>query len=81
MLYIKANTNKEDNKMAGQIRDISDKGLKQGRKLRYEIGVFYAQNQEEPDIVAKFRHYGDALVFATAVQNAPVVYEEILIRS
>lgn len=67
--------------MAGQIRDISDKGLKQGKKLRYEVGLFYAKNQDEPDIVAKFRHYGDALVFADAVKKAPVFYEEILIRS
>ena len=67
--------------MAGKIRDISDKGLKQNKKLKYEIGLFYAQNQDEPDIVAKFRHYGDALIFATSVKNAPVFYEEILIRS
>jgi hypothetical protein len=67
--------------MAGQIRDISDKGRKQNKQLKYEVGLFYAANQENPDIVAKFRHYGDALIFANAIKAAPVVYEEILVRS
>ena len=67
--------------MAGKIMDISDKGRKQGKKLRYEVGLFYAENQTEPDIVAKFRHYGDCLIFAKAVQDAPVHYAEILVRS
>ena len=68
--------------MAGQIRDISDKGRKQTKRLKYEVGLFYAaNNQENPDVVAKFRCYGDALLFATTLKNAPVFYEEILIRS
>ena len=65
----------------GPIRDISDKGKKQNKRLRYEVGLYYAANQTEPDIVAKFRHYGDALIFATTVKNAPVYYHEILLRS
>jgi hypothetical protein len=61
--------------------DLSDKGRKEGKKLRYEVGVFWAQNQDEPEIVAKFRCYGDAFAFATKLQVAPVYKYQVVIRS
>lgn len=62
-----------------RIYDISDKGRKQGKAMRYEVGYFCKpipngnpdESLEEPEYVAKFRRYGDALTFANFVANAP----------
>lgn len=63
------------------IRDISDKGRKQSKRLKYEVGIFHTQcESEEPEIVAKFRAYGDAYAYAMRLKEAPVFYEEIIIR-
>lgn len=59
-----------------RIRDISDKGRhKQGKAMRYEVGYYCKPNPEEsdeqPEIVAKFRAYGDAYRFALLIAASP----------
>jgi hypothetical protein len=58
-----------------RINDISDKGRKQGKTLRYEIGYYCKPNpdtsEETPEIVAKFKRYGDALNFAITIAKSP----------
>lgn len=63
------------------ILDRSDKGRKMSGRLRYEVGVFHTQRDDEkPVIVAKFQAYGDAYAYAIGLKNAPVFYEEIIIQ-
>lgn len=58
-----------------QIYDISDKGKRQGKSFRYEVGYYSKPNPMEsdeiPEIGAKFRRYGDALIYAQWLANAP----------
>lgn len=67
-----------------KILDISDKGRKQGKLLRYEIGYYCKpnpeQSEESPEIVAKFKRYGDAFRFAQMIANSPDA-TMVLIRS
>jgi hypothetical protein len=68
------------------IRDISDKGRKSSRskQLRYEVLMFQQpirdESTEEPELVAKFRSYFDALAYANNLCKAPEP-TEVLIRS
>lgn len=66
-----------------KINDISDKGRKENKRLRYEVGVFHsrANQTEEPEIIAKFKRHGDAWIFATHISNGNVWFDEIIIRS
>lgn len=65
-----------------KIIDISDKGRKQSKKLKYEVGLFHTDNAEEaPEIVAKFRSYGDGMSFAYTIANGNCYYASILVRS
>ncbi len=57
------------------IHDISDKGRKPNKSLRYEVGYYCKPNPhisgESPIIVAKFRCYGDAYNYAQSLSKAP----------
>ena len=63
------------------IRDISDKGLKNRKGLRYEVGVSHSELDDTPEIVAKFKAYGDAYAFACHIAAGNVFYFEVIIRS
>ncbi len=65
------------------IRDISN--LRKPTKTRwYEVGVFYRINDENeiPEIVAKFKGKGDAFLYAQALKTRPDAcsYTEIIVR-
>lgn len=63
------------------IRNVSDGGRKPSRRLKYEVCLLHTQDEQEvPEVVAKFKNYGDCLIFASVVSKAPVYYHEILIR-
>jgi hypothetical protein len=66
------------------IRDISDKGRKQGKSLRYEVGYYCKPcpdtSDEQPEIIAKFKRHGDAYRFAQLVAVSPDA-TLVLIRS
>ena len=68
--------------MATRIRDISDKGRKEGRSFRYEVGVLHTGTVDEaPEIYAKFRSHGDATVYAERISQGSCQWEEVIIRS
>lgn len=60
-----------------RIHDISDKGLKAGKRLRYEVGYFCTPHgvefmlEEDITLCAKFRAYGDAYRYAESLANSP----------
>jgi len=65
------------------IRDVSDQGRCANKRLRYEV-LYYctpaaSNGNESPDLVAKFRSYGDALRWAQQLAVAPAT-TEVLIR-
>lgn len=63
--------------MATKIYDISDKGRKQGKTMRYEVGLFCKpinnpeHTEEIPEYTAKFKRHGDAYYYATWLANSP----------
>lgn len=65
------------------INDISDKGRKQSKRLRYEVGILHRpnDNDEQPEIMARFSHYGDARAFAEHVAQGNIWYAGVVIRS
>ena len=65
-----------------QIKDLSDHGRKPSKKsLKYEVAVCHDDTLENPEVVAKFKAYGDAQVFARHISEGNVFYFMILIRS
>lgn len=68
-----------------EIRDISDKGRKPSKRLKYEVGVYYSDRDMEDgtglDVVAKFKAYGDAVAYANQILNGSFWFAGILIRS
>jgi hypothetical protein len=64
-----------------KIRDLSDKGRKQNKRLRYEVATCHVENDATPTVVAKFQSYGSAMLFAIQVAEGNCYYAEILIRS
>jgi hypothetical protein len=64
-----------------KLTDISDKGRKQGKRLRYEVLMCHVEDDPTPELVAKFRSYGDAVNFATGITKGNVFYFGVLIRS
>lgn len=61
------------------IRNISDLGRKPGKGLKYEVCLVHGQD-EAPESIAKFKSYGDCMLYAIALSKAPVSFHEILIR-
>ena len=60
-----------------KIRDYSDKGTKQGKNFRYEVGIFVTGLQVDNEfydpstIIGKFKAYEDALYFAETMAKNP----------
>ena len=72
----------QESKKRIPIVDISDKGMKQGKTFRYEVGFLHTANENEtPEITAKFKSYGDAYTFAFNAAKGNMYYAGILIRS
>lgn len=68
--------------MTNVLTDLSDKGRKQNKKLRYEV-LYYStphRENEEPQLVAKFRCWVEAKRYAAELMRTPDA-TEVLIRS
>jgi len=59
--------------MTSDIRDISDKGRKQNKRLRYEVLMCVTPHpdEERADLIAKFRNWLDAKRFAENLATTP----------
>ena len=70
--------------MQPNIRNISKSYSVKSKALRYEVCVYYRQGDENevPEIVAKFQAQGDAALYAQDLQKRPGAcsYSEILVR-
>ena len=60
-----------------QVKDYSDKGGKQGKTFRYEVGMYFTELEVKNEvysseiIIAKFKYYADALYFAETMAKNP----------
>ena len=54
---------------------------KKYKRLRFEVCVFHTNNENEvPDVIAKFKSYGDAALFASHIAKGNVYYESVVVR-
>lgn len=54
------------------------------KTFKFQVGVFHKpldlELSEEPEIMAKFRCHGDALVYANHLSHGNVYYSAIIVR-
>lgn len=64
------------------ITDLSDKGRRAGKTLRYKVAIYQTPRRETsnetPVVVAAFRSFGDAFKWANDLRIAPCVTEVLL---
>lgn len=71
--------------MAIPIHDLTCRPHKEGKRLRYEVGVIHRECDLEDwravEVEAKFRRYGAAMLFAKAVSEGNMYYAGVVVRS
>ena len=63
------------------IRNISKVSKKPHKDMMYEVCLLHTAGDEKPEVVAKFRAYGDCLMYVNTLSKSPAYYHEILIRN
>jgi hypothetical protein len=51
------------------------------KKLKYEVCLFHTKSEDEiPEVMAKFKFFGDAYGYADRLASGNCYYEAVLIR-